>query len=59
MGETILDKIPALISGLLGKSTTSELIDFLPFLGQLIHKFKALPFLMCFSPQAEHCKLSE
>jgi exportin-T len=40
MGENILDKIPALIGGLLRKSTTSELIDFLPFLGQLIHKFK-------------------
>jgi len=40
MGENILEKIPPLIGGLLRKSTTWELIDFLPFLGQLIHKFK-------------------
>jgi exportin-T len=40
MGENILDKIPPLIGGLLRQSTTGELIDFLPFLGQLIHKFK-------------------
>lgn len=40
MGENILDKIPHLIGGLLRNSSTSELIDFLPFLGQLIHKFK-------------------
>jgi len=40
MGEGVLDKIPSLIGGLLGKSTTGELIDFLPFLGQLIHRFK-------------------
>lgn len=40
MGENILDKIPHLIGGLLRNSTTLELIDFLPFLGQLIHKFK-------------------
>jgi len=40
MGENILGKIPPLIGGLLRKSTTQELIDFLPFLGQLIHKFK-------------------
>jgi len=40
MGENILGKIPPLIGGLLRKSTTWELIDFLPFLGQLIHKFK-------------------
>jgi exportin-T len=40
MGRNILEKIPPLIGGLLRKSTTSELIDFLPFLGQLIHKFK-------------------
>jgi exportin-T len=40
MGENILDKIPLLIGGLLRKSNTWELIDFLPFLGLLIHKFK-------------------
>jgi len=40
MGENILEKVPPLIGGLLRKSTTWELIDFLPFLGQLIHKFK-------------------
>lgn len=40
MGESILEKVPRLISGLLQNSITSELIDFLPFLGQLIHKFK-------------------
>jgi len=40
MGENILEKIPHLIGGLLRNSTTNELIDFLPFLGQLIHKFK-------------------
>jgi exportin-T len=40
MGENILEKIPPLIGGLLRKSTTWELIDFLPFLGQLIHRFK-------------------
>ena len=40
LGESILDKVPILIAGLLRKCTTSELIDFLPFLGQLIHKFK-------------------
>ena len=46
MGENVLDKVPALIGGLLGKSTTGELIDFLPFLGQLIHKFKVFSFAM-------------
>ena len=40
MGESILEKISPLIGGLLRKSTAWELIDFLPFLGQLIHKFK-------------------
>lgn len=43
MGESILSKIPPLIGGLLRQSTTGELIDFLPFLGQLIHKFKVGP----------------
>ena len=50
MGESILEKIPRLIDGLLRKSNTWELIDFLPFLGQLIHKFKVilqLNSLMC------------
>jgi exportin-T len=42
MGESILSKIPPLIGGLLRQSTTGELIDFLPFLGQLIHKFKVV-----------------
>jgi Exportin-T len=44
MGESVLDKIPLLIGGLLRKSTTWELIDFLPFLGLLIHKFKVCKF---------------
>jgi len=42
MGESILEKVPRLMTGLLQNSTTSELIDFLPFLGQLIHKFKVI-----------------
>jgi exportin-T len=48
MGENILDKIPALIRVLLGKSTTGELIDFLPFLGQLIHKFRVIDSVLVF-----------
>ena len=48
MGEDILDKVPSLINGLLAGSTTAELIDFLPFLGQLIHRFKVclIPFAL-------------
>ncbi|KTW27617.1 hypothetical protein T552_02059 [Pneumocystis carinii B80] len=37
----VLPKFPRLINGLLSESKTSELVDFLPFLGLLIHKFKS------------------
>lgn len=56
MGESILEKIPALIGGLLHKSTTWELIDFLPFLGQLIHKFKVIPELNSLMCKAENTR---
>ena len=54
MGETILEKIPALIGGLLRKSTTWELIDFLPFLGQLIHKFKVMIYKLSLRYKAKY-----
>jgi exportin-T len=56
MGENILEKIPALLGGLLRKSTTWELIDFLPFLGQLIHKFKVLVYLISLRYLAENTR---
>ncbi|CCJ29157.1 unnamed protein product [Pneumocystis jirovecii] len=37
----ILSKFPRLINGLLSESKTSEIIDFLPFLGLLAHRFKS------------------
>ncbi|QSL64544.1 hypothetical protein MERGE_001845 [Pneumocystis wakefieldiae] len=37
----ILPKFPRLINGLLTESKTSELIDFLLFVGLLVHKFKS------------------
>lgn len=54
MGENILAKIPPLIGGLLRQSTTGELIDFLPFLGQLIHKFKVGDILVRANLEAKH-----
>ncbi|KAG9296389.1 hypothetical protein G9A89_014981 [Geosiphon pyriformis] len=40
MGTEILPYIPSLINGLLNESQVSELIDFLPFIGLIAHKFK-------------------
>ncbi|KAK9453788.1 armadillo-type protein [Dipodascopsis uninucleata] len=40
LGTAILPEIPTLISRLLAESSSSELIDFMSFLGQLIHSFK-------------------
>jgi exportin-T len=57
MGEDILAKIPPLIGGLLRQSTTRELIDFLPFLGQLIHKFKVGAILMRANLEAKHSSI--
>ncbi|KAG5518198.1 hypothetical protein PMAC_003384 [Pneumocystis sp. 'macacae'] len=37
----ILSKFPRLINGLLSETKTSEIIDFLPFLGLLAHRFKS------------------
>ncbi|KAG4304608.1 hypothetical protein PORY_002001 [Pneumocystis oryctolagi] len=37
----IFPKLPRLINGLLSENKTSELIDFLPFLGLLVHRFKS------------------
>ncbi|KAK9463534.1 armadillo-type protein [Lipomyces oligophaga] len=39
----ILPEIPTLVSRLLVESSTSELIDFMSFLGQLVHNFKDQP----------------
>ncbi|ODQ51343.1 Xpo1-domain-containing protein [Saitoella complicata NRRL Y-17804] len=40
LGSRLLPETPRLINGLLTEAKTSELVDFLPFLGQLIHKFQ-------------------
>jgi exportin-T len=40
LGHQILPEIAVLVSRLLSESSTSELIDFMSFLGQLIHNFK-------------------
>ncbi|KAK9355575.1 armadillo-type protein [Lipomyces doorenjongii] len=40
LGHRILPEIAVLVSRLLSESSTSELIDFMSFLGQLIHNFK-------------------
>jgi len=42
LGTEILPYIPPLIDGLLNESEISELVDFLPFIGLLLHKFKVL-----------------
>lgn len=57
MGKKILSKIPPLIGGLLRQSTTGELIDFLPFLGQLIHKFKVSSFMDSANMKAEYPRI--
>ncbi|KAK9469029.1 armadillo-type protein [Lipomyces arxii] len=44
--QHILPEIPVLLSRLLSESSTSELIDFMSFLGQLIHSFKGQPGIM-------------
>ncbi|KAI8926197.1 armadillo-type protein [Entophlyctis helioformis] len=42
VGPAILDHLPTFLSsGLLSSSTANELIDFLPFVGLMIYKFKA------------------
>ncbi|CAG8500890.1 6782_t:CDS:10 [Ambispora leptoticha] len=40
LGTEILPYIPPLINGLLNESQVSELVDFLPFIGLIAHKFK-------------------
>ncbi|CAG8540097.1 13108_t:CDS:10 [Ambispora gerdemannii] len=40
LGTEILPYIPPLINGLLNESQVSELVDFLPFIGLISHKFK-------------------
>ncbi|KAK9380763.1 armadillo-type protein [Kockiozyma suomiensis] len=43
LGQSILPEIPILVTRLLSESSTPELIDFMSFLGQLIHSFKGEP----------------
>ncbi|KAK7204085.1 Exportin-T [Myxozyma melibiosi] len=43
LGQSILPEIPILVNRLLTESSTPELIDFMSFLGQLIHSFKGEP----------------
>ncbi|CAJ0648464.1 6390_t:CDS:10 [Entrophospora sp. SA101] len=42
LGIEILPYLPPLIDGLLNESGISELVDFLPFIGLISHKFKVL-----------------
>lgn len=43
MGNDILTHIgPLVTAGLLSNSTRKELVDFLPFIAQITHKFKVL-----------------
>ncbi|KAL2916594.1 pre-tRNA nuclear export protein [Polyrhizophydium stewartii] len=42
VGPVILDHLPTFLSaGMLSSSTATELVDFLPFVGLMIHKFKS------------------
>eukprot|EP00842_Homolaphlyctis_polyrhiza_P004115 jgi/Hompol1/4704/HPOL_003826-RA len=42
VGPAVFDHLPTFLSaGLLSSSTATELIDFLPFIGLMIHKFKS------------------
>ncbi|KAF9428077.1 pre-tRNA nuclear export protein [Podila epigama] len=40
LGQDIQPYLPTLITGLVQECTIGELVDFLPFLGQVAHKFK-------------------
>lgn len=56
IGMDALPYVPVFIDCLMDKLTTSELVDFLPFIGQLIHRYKVGP--LCSKKPSADCTLT-